>query len=535
MTTLFKINLKALFSGIFMKSRSVKKRSPVILVLIALLVIYVVGAFLFMSGILFQQLCRPLVSAGLDWLYFSLMGIAVFALCFIGSIFATQSQLFNAKDNELLLSLPIRPFNILMSRITALLLLDYLFEAFIVIPAGIIWIVYQPVTTVGVIFFVIAALVLPLTAMALASLFAWVIALISSRLRNKNIITMILSFALLGAYFWIYGNINKYVQALILNGAQIGEAIRKAVYPAYHLGIAITQGNVLSMLIFVICAVAPFIIVLLILSANFIKIATSNRGAAKIKYTAKALKVSGVRAAFTKKELRHFFGNPMYIMNSAIGVVIALIGAVVFVFKQDVVLGYIMQLNKTGLNLTPALLICVVLCVIAALNLVSAPSISLEGKNLWIAKSLPVKSFDVLMAKVNMHILVCGLPMLAASVIFALAAQATALQIVLILLVPFLFTVLMAFFGVTVNLQFPKFDWINEIQPIKQGVATLVSMGGSFALVAAMIVLYIFVFSSLVAAEIYMLICAAVLAILILVLYGYLKKGGSLRFEALDN
>jgi ABC-2 type transport system permease protein len=131
MKTLLMINLRALFSGIFMKSRSVKKRSPVVTVLIALLVIYVVGTFFVMSGFLFYQLCTPLVSTGYGWLYFALMGITVFALCFVGSLFATQSQLFNAKDNDQLLSLPIKPFSILMSRVAALLLLDYLFEVFL--------------------------------------------------------------------------------------------------------------------------------------------------------------------------------------------------------------------------------------------------------------------------------------------------------------------------------------------------------------------------------------------------------------------
>ena len=212
-----------------------------------------------------------------------------------------------------------------------------------------------------------------------------------------------------------------------------------------------------------------------------------------------------------------------------------LIGAILFLVKRDMVLGYIVEINKTGLTFSPAIMICVALCAVAAFNLVSAPSISLEGKNLWIAKSLPVKAFDVLLAKAGMHILVCGVPTIVASLIFALSLQATAEQSLLILLIPFLYTVLTAFWGVTINLQFPKFDWINEIQPIKQGISTLLSMAGSFALIAAMIVLYIFVFSSVAAAETYLFVCAALLMILIAIFYAYLKRGGSRRFEALDS
>ncbi len=40
------------------------------------------------------------------------------------------------------------------------------------------------------------------------------------------------------------------------------------------------------------------------------------------------------------------------------------------------------------------LLICVVLCGLASMNFVTAPSVSLEGKSLWLMQSLPV-AFEI--------------------------------------------------------------------------------------------------------------------------------------------
>jgi hypothetical protein len=60
-------------------------------------------------------------------------------------------------------------------------------------------------------------------------------------------------------------------------------------------------------------------------------------------------------------------------------------------------------------------------------------------------------------------------------------------------------------------------------------------MAGSFALVAALILLYVFALSPLVAAETYLFLCAALLVILTLILFAYLKRGGSRRFLALDS
>jgi ABC-2 type transport system permease protein len=533
MTTLLKINLQALFAGLFMKSRSGKKRSPVVTVLIALLAVYVIVVLYGMFGFMTWQLIGPIFSAGNGWFYFFMVGMAAFAFCFIGSVFAAQSQIFNAKDNDLLLSMPVKPFSILLSRVASLLILDYIFESFIVLPAGFVWIATQPVSAAGVIFYIIAILLLPLTAIAFAMLFAWLLSMATARLRNKNIITLILWLLFFFAYMVVFSNIQKYILLLIQNGTEIAAAVQRALFPMYHLGIAVERGSIVSMLIFTICAIAPFVLALLILSVNFIKIATTKRGTAKIKYTQRALKVSGVRAAFVQKELLHFLSNPMYILNTALGGLFMLIGAVALVIKRDAVLNVISQMNTSGLDLSPEVLICVALTVVAAMNFVSAPSISLEGKNLWIAKSLPVKTFDILLSKAETHLLVCGIPAAVSALICAAVLRPTVLQLVLMLIVPLMFTVLTALFGVFINLQFPKFDWINEMQPIKQGLAPILSMFGSVAVIAALILLYLFILSGLVSAEIYLLMCALLFTLLSAALIGYFKKGGSRRFDAL--
>jgi ABC-2 type transport system permease protein len=532
---LIALNIRALFSRMFLKNRSKKKRNPVIIVLIILLTLYVIGALMGLFGVTFYQLNKPLFSMGLGWFYFSLAGIGIFAFCFIGSIFAAQAQLFNARDNELLLSLPIKPRDILIGRLASLLLLEYVFAAFIALPAFVAWVTLQPVAAVSVVFFIIAVLVLPLAALSFASFFAWLIALITSRLHNKNIVTLVFSLIFMGLYFFVFSNLTGHMNQLIQNGEKIATAVRESLFPAYHLGIAVAQGNILSFLIFLLCIIAPFVIMVLILSANFVKIATMNRGAARIKYTEKALKVSGVRSAFISKELRHFWSNPMYILNSSLGGAFMLVGAVVLVINRSLVLNYLDHFNTAGLSLSPAALVCMALSTISALNFVSAPSVSLEGKNLWIAKSLPVLPIDILMAKVDMHLAVCGIPAAVSALICAAALRVTAVEFLLIIAVPVLMNLLMALFGVVINLQFPKFDWINELQPIKQSVSVMLTMFGAMALVAGLIILYALVLSPVFQIEGYLAICAALFAVLSGIMYRYLRKGGSRRFEALNN
>jgi ABC-2 type transport system permease protein len=90
------------------------------------LMLYCFGAFSVMFFGLFAQVAQPYFEAGLSWLYFSFFGLTAFALMFVGSVFTAKSQLFEAKDNELLLSMPLQPRDILGSRMAALVLLNFL-------------------------------------------------------------------------------------------------------------------------------------------------------------------------------------------------------------------------------------------------------------------------------------------------------------------------------------------------------------------------------------------------------------------------
>ena len=58
------------------------------------------------------------------------------------------------------------------------------------------------------------------------------------------------------------------------------------------------------------------------------------------------------------------------------------------------------------------LLLCVMLCGLASMNFMTAPSVSLEGKNLWLLHSLPVEPWKVFRAKIGMQLLLTGLPLL---------------------------------------------------------------------------------------------------------------------------
>lgn len=122
------------------------------------------------------------------------------------------------------------------------------------------------------------------------------------------------------------------------------------------------------------------------------------------------------------------------------------------------------------------MLLCAGLCTLVSMNDMAAPSVSLEGKSLWLAQSLPVKTWQVLRAKLRMHLLLTAVPAALCGVCVAIVSPAAAAQTALALVVAALFTVLSALLGLFLGLKMPNLHWTSEITPIKQGGAVALAM-----------------------------------------------------------
>ena len=492
-----------------------------------LLIAFLAVIYLSFFGFTFYALALALPGMGLGWFYFALAAIMAFALGFIGSVFTAQQQLFAARDNELLLAMPIRPRDILGARMAVLLLLDYALTLIVLLPAGAVWLMVVGGTAGGVFGFVLSALLLPLIIMCFTCLFAWLLALISSRMRNKTVVTLVLYLAFLAAYFYFYMNLQQLLTELIANSERIAGAL-VAVYPLYAFGQA-SLGSWLHIAGFAACCVIPFALVYAILSRGFLAVTTRRPSVKKLVYRERALKTSGVGAALLRKELGRFAANGMYILNAAMGSVLTVAAAVALIIYRDEAMQLLSVLPE-GMGEGAVIL---ALCFLNATDVISAPSISLESKTLWLLKSLPVPAGRILMAKVYLHLVIALPPTLIASACCCIALPFPPAGAAMVVLIPALTCVFGALLGVAVNLRYPKFDYINETAVIKNSMSVTVTLFGSWALLAAAALLYGLALHRVMGMTAYLYICAALLAALCAALYLSLRRSGARRFAEL--
>lgn len=450
------------------------------MVLFAILYLYLAIVFLGMFFAMFSILAPTFHGSGLDWFYFSYAAIVAFALMFLFSIFTAKAQLFEARDNEMLLSMPIPPSAVLGSRMAGLYITNIVFELLVMAPAAVAWCISCPVNPLGAAAFLLVFIALPLFSLALSSFFGWLLALLTAKVRRKSLVSTVFSLCFLAAYFYIYSNINTLLQNLVMNSQNIAGAV-KAVLPLYWLGKAMAGESALGLVLGLLCLLLPFAAAYLILSKTFISTATTKRSAAKRKYVKKQARVAGAFNALFRREWARLLSSSTYLLNSGIGAIMSLVVAVLIIVKGA---DAVNMLGVQGGDISGIIqpIILVALCALSGTTTITACAVSLEGKNLWIVRSMPVSGAKVLMAKLALHLAISAPSMLIAQLSCIAVFKVEGLMLVWMLLLPQCFNLFIALVGLWANLKFPKLDWQTETQAVKQGFSVGIPILGGWGI-----------------------------------------------------
>jgi ABC-2 type transport system permease protein len=288
--------------------------------------------------------------------------------------------------------------------------------------------------------------------------------------------------------------------------------------------------------LFILVSVATSLLAYYIISANYLKVITDNRGAKRTEYQRKNLVGASPVLAVAKKELSLFFSSATYIMNGGIGLVIMIGLSVAALLKKGEVLAVIetlsaeMQMDVGATLLGP--IMAVALLLLSSMTMISSSSVSLEGKCLWIIKTVPMTGRQILIAK-TLPQLVLSLPAtLISGILLSIAFSLSLYDSILAIAVGAVGQLLFAVFGTLINTYFPKFDFENEAQVIKQSMATFIVMMAQMLLSIAFYfvatVLAIFLGSTLA-----LVVMTFILLLILAIISTLLLRPAAKRFESL--
>lgn len=408
-------------------------------------------------------------------------------LSFIMSIYKAQGTLFSFKDYDLLMSLPIKNSTILTSKILSLMSISYVETALIIIPASIVYFNYN--RSLSWIFFIILAIGLifiPMIPIIAASIIAMIITFISSRFKYKNIATTVVGMIAVLLIMIFSINMQNYINTFIENSDSIVSVLSRIYPPSIYLKDALVNYDVVNLLKFIGISIIPFIIFIIVFSKTFKTInGKLSESYKKANYKVKKLEISSITKALVMQELRRYFATPIYVMNTAVGMLLLVAASIATLFVSKETLIEILGYPEIANMIPIAILVMLVFTI--GISCTTNSSISLEGNRLWILKSLPIEPNDIFKGKIITNLIITIPATVIANIIFYIGLKFEIKYLIFNLVISIVFSIISAILGLIINLCFPKMEWTNPTTVVKQSASVMINILGVLILALVMV------------------------------------------------
>lgn len=472
------IRLRALFAP-----RRKKQNKPgnlprgVKIALVVLLVALVVLSYGFLLYGLFSGFAAALAQSETPWLYFAVYAILDFLLLCIGTAFMAKSQLFEATDNEFLLSMPVPASAILLSRMLTLYLLNFGIHLLLTVPMVLAWNGYGTFDALGIFSLILISILLPLFALAFACLLGWGLSALSRHIRNKSLMTVVASFLALGIYMLLLNRSEQLLLSFMAHQTEIAGSLRYAL-PLYWIGQAMAGISGHALLFAGLFLLIPSVLVYLLILKTLFRHLQMTTKAVHVAYHATTEQSIPAERAIFRVQMRRFISSPTFLLNGGFGVVLQIALGVYFVAKRGMFTELVAGLAEEGVALEGFLMPIAALLVgfLSSMVLITPALIATEGKYIWILQNMPVSAAQILRAKLAVHGVLALPGAVISAILCAIALSLGVAETILLLLYALVFAGFFGLLGLAENLRHPYLHWQNESQAVKSGPAVLLTM-----------------------------------------------------------
>ncbi len=428
-----------------------------------------------------EMFMDALIEVHMEHVVLTLFVVVTFLLTLIEGVYKSGNLLFNCKDDNLLLSLPIKRMTVLFIRVFKFYVFELMYNSLFLLPA---MVVYATRTSVNSSFYLVSfimLLLLPVIPIVISCILGVIITATASKFKHKNFAQIIISVIMLMGVFYISFNLQNVVNNLASNAQSVNDAITKLYYPAQAYVKMVLDFNIMDLLLFIIINVALFIVMIIGLENIYFK---TNSKSKNIKTNKNGshykIKSNHPIIALVSKEFKRFINSPVFVINAGFGLVIYIVGCIIFALKYE---SYADLLISEGIIALPELvrefiplLLFEFICFGSLMSSITCSMISLEGKSFSILKSLPVSPTTIIFSKVLSAVIIM-LPFIFVGDLIVFARfHFKIIEIFLILLASLVLPFVAETIGIIINLKYPKMDAENDTEVVKQSMSSMVAV-----------------------------------------------------------
>ncbi|WP_314060816.1 hypothetical protein [uncultured Vagococcus sp.] len=425
----------------------------------------------------------------------ALMICSVITLFF--TIFKANGELFGFNDYELVMSLPISAREIINSRFINMYLWNTFISVLVMGPMGAVygwygrpdWYFY-PLWLIGI----FLSSLIPTT---IAAVIGAGITAISTKFRYANVVATVLSFLLvigiligsmsLGSVNSSLGGLvdgsgNFDISALSSLAPVISDVINRVYPPAGLFTAGVVEGQFAKYLLFAGLSIGWYLLFVYLLSLRYQQINTAITSRAnRANYQLKPLKQVSMVSALYKKTMLRILKSTVVATNLLMGCIMAIIaaGAMLAVGPETVA----RTLEMPGILPILKSAAPFVIGAMASMTNTACVSLALEGKTIWVIKSLPISSKTLYDSYLLVNLSFTLPTSLLCSALMGVALKPNLLETVALFVTPLVFVVATAVIGLLIGNRLAYYDWQEETQLIKQSMMSMLGMLGGLVVV----------------------------------------------------
>ncbi len=395
-------------------------------------------------------------------------------------IFKAGKELFGREGLDIILSMPVPTRAVVLSRFALMYVENLLITLVIMLPGAVTYGVICRPSAAFYVLMPICTIFVPLVPMSVNAFVGVLLEGISARMKNKSLVQTALMLALVVGTLALSFNAEgledltpEYISQLV---EKISESLGSFYPLAVWLGNAVLKLDILSLALFALVSVftAVLCITLCILLFKRIVYALSDISA-KHDYKLESLESRGAFKALYLRELKRYFSSSIYASNTLAGPIMACIASVALIFADtDALLGA--AAVDININRFAPFLLSAMLCMMSP----TFSSVSIEGKQFWAVKSLPISPKDLFDAKIALSLSLTAPSCLVSAVCLSIALRPSLTELLAFLFVPVVMMLYSAVMGLCVNIKFHRFDWENEAEVVKQGTSAMIGTFSAF-------------------------------------------------------
>ena len=486
----------------------------------------------FCIGIYAYNLAKILAPHNLTYITLTIFLGATTILTYMEGIYKSMTIVFDSKDNDLLLSLPIKNTTILFVRIFKLVLYQYIFNLMYILPA---YIVYCFIEKPSISFYpisLIMILLIPLIPTVIACLIGLMAKVLFNKMKKNKIMQTVFSLAFFLVILYYSFNNNGMTESIIPTLIKFHDAIIKYYYPIGLYMNLINNATLIGTIKLILVNILPFGLFIFMLSLYYFKILSRSKNMS-ITTNNKEIKIKSQKPVISLaiKEIKKYLFSPVYMMNTLFGLILIIIITFILVIKgEEAVLSLFTNSLK---GISSNLLFYFLIVVFGGFTTISSSSISFEGKTINITKSLPISIKDIFNSKI-LYCYIIELPfMLISLLIYTIFYKPKLLVFIALLSIILLIIFITAVIGLIINLKYPKLNYTNDTEVVKQSLSVILSLFLGIGVIVFSIVLVLLV-SMLSSIKTAIFIHLLAMILLSAILYILLIKKGTKRYKQLN-